>query len=171
MRVVNRSNTERGVSILELALTLPVFMIIVGGMVDLGVTFRNMQVISEAASYGARSAATRAYNNGVGNLSCNVVVDVARGATEEFLTNAGFELTRIEGQDETIVWQVGSQVIVDDEGVPGTPGALTNLQLIEVSIVHRERDCLICASRMFDNLNLATESSFALENSCSPTGS
>jgi Flp pilus assembly protein TadG len=52
--VRRRLRSERGAELIELAMALPILMLVVGGIVDFGFTFRAWQVITNAAREGAR---------------------------------------------------------------------------------------------------------------------
>jgi len=53
---VTRLRSERGAEIVELALVLPLLMLVLGGIVDFGFLFKNYEVVTNAAREGARFA-------------------------------------------------------------------------------------------------------------------
>src|SRR4051812_15031852 len=59
---MQRRSQRRGASILESALTLPVFLILVLGTLDLGMGVFRQHTISAAARSGARLAIVHGYN-------------------------------------------------------------------------------------------------------------
>ena len=56
MAAVTRLRSERGAEIVELALVLPILMLVLGGIVDFGFLFKNYEVVTNAAREGARFA-------------------------------------------------------------------------------------------------------------------
>ena len=54
MRMLRRSRSERGAELIEMAMVMPILLIVVGGIVDFGFVFRTWQVITNAAREGAR---------------------------------------------------------------------------------------------------------------------
>ena len=61
----SRTKGEAGNVVLELALTLPLFLMLIGGALDLGMLYWNKHVITNAGREGVR-AAVRAHNDGTG---------------------------------------------------------------------------------------------------------
>lgn len=57
MRRSNRGSRRRGATVVETALVLPVFLILVLGMIDLGIGVFRQGTLSQAARQGARKAA------------------------------------------------------------------------------------------------------------------
>ena len=54
MAEVTRFRSQRGAEIIELALVLPILMLVLGGIVDFGFLFKNYEVVTNAAREGAR---------------------------------------------------------------------------------------------------------------------
>ena len=52
----NLRREQRGASLVELALVLPLFMLMIAGIVDLGWAFNNFMIITNASREGARYA-------------------------------------------------------------------------------------------------------------------
>lgn len=50
------ADRERGASLIEFAIVLPIFLLLIGGMVDLGRAFFTKVTLTNAAREGARSA-------------------------------------------------------------------------------------------------------------------
>jgi hypothetical protein len=61
-----RTKRETGNIILELALALPLFLLFIGGALDLGMLHWSKHILTNAAREGAR-AAVRAHSDGTGN--------------------------------------------------------------------------------------------------------
>lgn len=176
-QVGSRKN-ERGVSLLELAIFLPVILLIVVGIVDYGFALREVQVISSAAREGARVAASHARQGKLKrgapvecagsatreencaknisllkvNDSTDSVASVAQKSTCSFLLNAG-----VSGED----WLVRSSVIkdvVEDN---------TKFDLVRVVIRRNQTNsCVLCWEAVLSSFKAQTESTFALESPC-----
>lgn len=76
---------EEGQALIEFALTLPVLLLIVTGILSFGVTLNNMLALTNAASAGARQFA---YMRGQGGDACAVSVTTITGAAP-LLRNTG----------------------------------------------------------------------------------
>lgn len=51
-----RWSSERGAELLELAIALPILMLIIGGVIDFAIMFQRYEVVTNAAREGARVA-------------------------------------------------------------------------------------------------------------------
>ena len=54
MKVSNQRNRERGAYLVELAILLPLFLIILMSMIEIGLLFYNKQVVTNSSREGAR---------------------------------------------------------------------------------------------------------------------
>jgi Flp pilus assembly protein TadG len=75
-----------GVAILEFLISLPLLIILVVGIVDIGSFFYQMELASDAVRYGAREAARRSFGNS-SNLDCPTIEDIAREKITTYMTN------------------------------------------------------------------------------------
>jgi Flp pilus assembly protein TadG len=57
-----RSATESGAALVEFALTLPLLLVVIAGIVDFAFLFQRYEVVTNAAREGARLASTPVYN-------------------------------------------------------------------------------------------------------------
>ncbi|VBB06615.1 Hypothetical protein LUCI_1851 [Lucifera butyrica] len=73
-RIVSYIRNNRGQSMVEFALVLPVFLLLVAGMMEFGRVMNQYLVVTEAAREGARSAA-------VGNDDATVIAAVNAAAS------------------------------------------------------------------------------------------
>lgn len=64
--LTRRGDRERGQAVIELALTLPLLLVIVLGIFDFGFMFQRYEVVTNAAREGARLAVLPEYQNVVG---------------------------------------------------------------------------------------------------------
>ena len=71
---------NKGQSLVETALVLPIILIILMGIIDFGMMFNNYIVIGNAAREGARGAATGASDNEVGGMVADAAgsLDIAK---------------------------------------------------------------------------------------------
>ena len=56
-KAARRLRSERGAELLEFAFVLPVMMLVLAGILDMGFLFKNYEVVTNAAREGARMAA------------------------------------------------------------------------------------------------------------------
>ena len=85
--LMTRSSRERGQAVIELALTLPLLLLVLTGIIDFGFQFQRYEVVTNAAREGARVGMLPGYGindakqraldylnaggvGGAGNLSC-----------------------------------------------------------------------------------------------------
>jgi Flp pilus assembly protein TadG len=59
MRDIKEKNPERGAALVELAMVLPLLLLILMGIVELGLLFYNQQVLTNASREGARTGIAR----------------------------------------------------------------------------------------------------------------
>lgn len=57
-----RARGERGAALVEFALTLPLLLVVIAGIVDFAFLFQRYEVVTNAAREGARIASTPVYN-------------------------------------------------------------------------------------------------------------
>jgi Flp pilus assembly protein TadG len=94
-----RTHRERGASLVEFAIVLPIFLVLIGGMVDFGRAFFTEVMLTNAAREGARSAmysstaantSTRAIAAAGGNSALGVTITnpcpTPQGATPTSVT-------------------------------------------------------------------------------------
>lgn len=60
---MTRPRHERGQSLVEMALALPILLLVIGGIVDFGLLFQRYEVITNAAREGARIAVLPGYTD------------------------------------------------------------------------------------------------------------
>ncbi len=59
----NRLRQERGAELIEMALVLPLLLLIIMGIIDFGFMFREMNVVTNAAREGARTGILPSYDD------------------------------------------------------------------------------------------------------------
>mgnify|MGYP000532924566 FL=1 len=177
---------DRGVSIIELTFVLPIFMLVLVGLVDLGMTLRNIEALGDMAKDNARYAAANADDS-----PCVALRERTMQRTLATLLDDGFDLkrwgpevcfryggdptnrghcliydsvnNRLEQKRGTEYWDLSSP-----SNPSGTLPNPNNLTFVKVSITD-QRPCTICAERFLKISPLKSQAVFALEPR--PTGS
>jgi Flp pilus assembly protein TadG len=80
--VRNRLRQERGAELIEMALVLPLLLLIIMGIIDFGFMFREMNVVTNAAREGARAGILPDYGD----------ADV-QARVQQYMTAAGIGVT------------------------------------------------------------------------------
>ena len=80
MREIKEKHPERGAALVELAMVLPLLLLILMGIVEIGLLFYNQQILTNSSREGARAAIARTNYNGV-VLDKNAIEDIV----EEYL--------------------------------------------------------------------------------------
>jgi Flp pilus assembly protein TadG len=126
----NQERAERGQAIVELALTLPLLLLIVLGVFDFGLMFQRFEVVTNAAREGARIAVLQDYTAAQGE---------AHAAT--YLSSGGLSGTpvKVAGCNGALsAGRVCVSVEDDTETVPATPTPITvNDSVAYVSYDHQ----------------------------------
>ena len=121
---------------LEMALVLPLFTMLLVGMVEFGRVLMVKQVITNAAREGARTGAV--------NLNDTQALATAKSTAQNYITSSGVDLepTNVTSSFVTTGGSPGLQVIVDytydsllTNWVPGIPN---NFILRSTAIMRRE---------------------------------
>lgn len=166
---------ERGVSLLELAIFLPLILLIIAGVVDYGFALREIQVISSAAREGARIAATHARLHPV---SCNDAKAPESGIRCD--TASSTSLTIGAGDSVAIAAKKGACGFVRNSGLdpaewvvkskvpaPVTEdGAEFDIVTIDIRRSPDAPACLLCWESFLEALKPQSQSTFALEARC-----
>jgi Flp pilus assembly protein TadG len=84
IRTGDRVRSAKGAELIEFALVLPVLLIVLGGILDMGFLFNNYAVVTNAAREGARMAAVPGWAE----------ADV-QNRVNSYLTGAGLTLTGV----------------------------------------------------------------------------
>ncbi|MGH9120987.1 MAG: TadE/TadG family type IV pilus assembly protein [Acidimicrobiales bacterium] len=76
-RTANRHDSERGAAALELALALPVLLLLIYGIIQFGTVFLVRQDLTEATSDAARSSVAVSQSSAVSTALAQVVGDIS----------------------------------------------------------------------------------------------
>lgn len=74
-------SSERGAELVEFAMTLPLLLVVFGGIVDFGLVLQRQQVLSNAVREGARLAVLPGYGGGDAQARVTAYVNAAIGDT------------------------------------------------------------------------------------------
>ena len=73
MSLIRRLKKNKGQSLVETALVLPILLLILMGIIDFGMMFNNYLIVSNASREGARNAAVGATDSEINAIVSNVV--------------------------------------------------------------------------------------------------
>lgn len=164
--------SEGGVSLLELAIILPMLLLLIAGTVDLGFKIGAQKEIVTASRLGARAAASHARRAG-GKAVCKSntrAADCSLAQTNiqsvSSITDVGIivscqSLQNIYGYNPKD-WVVSSEV----EDVTYNDGHLLERKLVSVHVRKIKETCTFCYARLFDFLKTEAVSRFVLEETC-----
>ena len=85
-RVRRRVRSERGAELIEFALTLPLLLLLVLGIIEFGFLFQEYEVVTNSAREGARLAALIP--------SAGYTTDEAKARATDYLTAGGLDLAQ-----------------------------------------------------------------------------
>ena len=174
----NLLKQQRGVSLLELALILPLIVIFITGIIDYGTGIRTVKRLSFAAKTGARYAASQSAS---GTFACGAAVSGSCQGSGDTVTGLG-KWAACESLNEAGLtgddWEV--EVEVADAANAGLlQPSLSNPsgQVVRVTAKRRAdagRFCIVCADQILssfgsnspDSSVIKSVSTFALEGSC-----
>lgn len=155
------SPADAGVSMLELVLGLPFLCLIVAGLIDLGISLRYVEVISNAARHSALTAAAVAAD---APTTCEVLQTQALGFATDYLVQSGLDPAD---------WAIGPNLdppgpsVITYKVDEGTPNEVVG-QAMRVTIqgVEDSEGCVLCWEYFFPRLRVDAEGLFALQGSC-----
>ncbi len=147
--MTEKRRCESGVAITEFAISAPLIILLLVGLINLGSMLWQVHVFSDAAREGARVAANR---SNFDNACANLVTD-AGSATAEYMNNAG--------SNYTASWEM-----VDVQLANATWDGLS-MDFVRVSTKTNSSDnCLLCFDGILTYIDVELWSSFALEKPC-----
>ena len=143
-RIVIKLNEERGVSILELSFVLPIFLIVLVGLVDVGFTLRNIEALGDVAKDNARYAASK-------DIECRSLAAKTEQRTVSSLIDMGYSTDK---------WKPEISFIYPGE-MPPSQNPL-NLTMVRVAI-RNQKPCTLCIERLLKLSEVRAQAVFALE--------
>ncbi len=162
--------TENGVGILELAIILPFFLVLLAGVIDIGSKIKTDKIITSASAYGARIAAAHSHGP-AGGKACGVpativcpggpnemqippaapVAEAAAIAACNFIRSSNLKPNEWE-----VTPSVNRSAIED--------GA--SFFTVSVKVEAALETCLFCYDGIFKALHPQSVSMYVLENAC-----
>jgi len=115
-----RRRREKGSITMEMALAMPVFLLLIAGVVDLSMLYWEKHVVTNAAREGAR-AASKAGNNGMSD-NANLSISQVKTTVQTYLRKFGIK--NLDGTDITLT---GSNFAYTVVGTP--PDTLLTVKL------------------------------------------
>ena len=172
MRMVKNSFfpvDQNGSSMLDLAITLPLILILISGLIDLGIMLRHKNIATLAVRNGARIAAATSYDDRLTacqSLSESVRCDLtsyvnpsllqsSAKTTCEFLSTNG-----LKPADWTVdIQTINSSTQLQEDNL--------TLQAIQVSVTNQPgKSCFLCLEYFFPSLSMGAEILFSVETNC-----
>jgi Flp pilus assembly protein TadG len=99
-RLGRRLCSAQGAELIEFSLVLPVLLVVLGGILDMGFLFNNYAVVTNAAREGARIAAIPGW-----------VEDDVKARVAEYIEGAGLTLSRVTTTVQPVAVVVGGGTI------------------------------------------------------------
>jgi Flp pilus assembly protein TadG len=121
----------RGTALLEMVVVLPLFVILLGCIMDFGRSVNDRALLQEASKAGARAAA------GEANTSQSAIEARARGVVGQFLTAAGYDPARCRVDVQQVSVLVGTTKVMPCVRVTVTADAGLSLAFILPDAVAR----------------------------------
>ncbi len=129
-----RSEREKGNITVELALVLPIFLLVVAGIIDIGMLFWEKEVLTNASREGARAAA-RAAVSGAAEKRVGEVRQIVQDYLNKFALkdDAGAPVTLVTGTNFFYQWDTSvtpARLWVDLQNIPVKMMLLPNIQAL-----------------------------------------
>jgi len=166
-RIHYLGNDERGVSLLELALSLPILLLIIAGVVDFGLALRSTLNISDATRFGARQAVLSIYQGQRSSIKrprveyCEGLKSLAALSTQQKLGNDPQFAPEVSLEPE-----ITDTATLQDAYLRNAARKLPRrTQLIKVKIRDQSR-CVFCFGEVLTRTMVGNESVFALDEPC-----
>lgn len=121
---------QSGAEVIEFALTLPLLLLVVLGIIEFGFMFQEYEVVTNAAREGARIAVLPTYSANAGVTQTNVTTRI-----NQYLSSAGLSTAAatICGGD---MGCPGNWLPVTDTIIAGTPGLCVKVFPVTVQYQH-----------------------------------
>lgn len=130
---LKRSKEEKGSVIIEMAVIMPLFLLIVAGIIDLGFLFWEQEVLTNASREGARAAA-RAGVDGAADLTVTQVRQVVQDYLDKFnIKNAAGAPITLDSSNCLYQWNLGATpptLSVQLQSIPVRTMMLPNIQTL-----------------------------------------
>lgn len=165
MKRFKRGN-QGGAVMIEFAIALPLLMLMISGVANLGSMLWQIQQFSDAARHGARIAANR--SNDAPARSCSNLGDpnslayIARQASMNYIN--GNNLDNMGWWDDPIPSIVS--VSWSDGATRFPQSGAANYIKVRIQTSATTTNCVLCYGNMLSYLNVGVESLFLVEGAC-----
>ena len=171
--------SERGVSILELALILPVALILIAGLIDIGIKINRVKTVATAARHAARIAAS--HSKSLSSIAaCGDPISLACAAADNPVQSSSTTGTGVphdaacnflrsanyNSEDWRVIVQRPTDIGAVEDGFGESVDANRKFYLVSVQVERLENKCLVCYDQIFKMLYPRSSSSFVLEGMC-----
>ena len=150
---------EAGISALEFTLVLPLIIILIAGVVQLGNAYHELQVLQQALRHGARVAAH--YSSPTAGVACLTLTAAATKATREYLNQNGLYPDLNELDPNKFPWTITPSMTTKVEG--GVSVYFINMLGQKSTQVN---SCVFCPNRLLSGITPSATASFALRGAC-----
>ena len=112
-RLMGRRSRESGQAVVELALVLPIMLLLLVGIVQFGSVFRDYIALTDATRAGARQGSVARSLGGTDQAKIDsVVATVQKAAVNLNVNNIGITVTPLKVDGTTTGWEQGGTVTV-----------------------------------------------------------
>ena len=153
-------DNESGVSALEFTIVLPLIILLITGLVQLGNAYHELQVLQEALRQGARVAADLSKPGG--GVACATLKNAAKSSARSYLKQNGLDPNTGIVDPNKVPWTITPTTTSKIEG--GVTVYMVELTGQKNSKVDR---CLFCANGFLTRILPTAKSVFALRGTCS----
>lgn len=122
---------QSGAEVIEFALTLPLLLLVVLGIIEFGFLFQEYEVVTNAAREGARIAVLPTYSATAGVTQTNVTTRINQYLTAAGLNTASATIYGGSGCPGACTW-----LPVTDTIIAGTPGLCVKVFPVTVHYAH-----------------------------------
>ena len=167
---------ESGISLLELAVVLPIIVLFVAGIIDYGSALREIQTISSASREGARIAASHSRIHRT--VRCSSQDPAARAGSCQLTGSTSFEIVASDPVDaaarKSACGFIGNSGLRGEDWIVSTvvPAPIvedrTAFDVITVKVEKSPNasKCIICWDKLLNSFQPKAESTFTLETNC-----
>ena len=153
-RLRRRVRSERGAELIEFALTLPLLLLLVLGIIEFGFLFQEYEVVTNSAREGARLSALIP--------SAGYTIDHAKTRVTDYLTAGGLDLAKAMPAPTVVQSQTGiagtgmcetsyTVTVTYQHPVPFVSGIITyfggaiaQIPLKAVAVMRAEKGAVVC---------------------------
>lgn len=156
---------DSGVSVLEFTIVLPLIILLIAGVVQLGNAYHQLQVLHEALREGARVAVDLSKPAPSTGVTCASLSTAAKTAARQYLNRNGLDPDLAITTPSQMPWTITTKAIATNTR---TEGGVT-VRFIELTGQKNAAvsQCLFCPNQVLRRLYPVTSTSFAIRGTCS----